>query len=46
MDYAAASTWTRATIIAVAVALCAACAQPVSQPLPIRDKIDRDANLG
>jgi hypothetical protein len=39
-------TWTRATIIAVTLALCAACAQPAASPHPIRDKIDRDARLG
>ena len=39
-------TWTRVTLIAVMVALCAACAQPAVRPYPIQDKIDRDGHLG
>jgi hypothetical protein len=36
--------WIGATIVAVIVALCAACAQPPIRPIPgIQDKIDRDA---
>jgi hypothetical protein len=38
-------TWTRVTLIAVTVALCAACAQPVVPPHPIQDTIDRHARL-
>jgi hypothetical protein len=39
-------TWTRATFIAVAMALCAACAQPAVRPHPIQDTIERDGRLG
>jgi hypothetical protein len=33
-------------MLAVMVALCAACAQPVAPLYPIQDKIDKDGHLG
>jgi len=38
--------WLGATIVAVIMALCVACAQPPIRPIPgIEDKIDRDARI-